>query len=78
LVTGSAPSDVVCWIVGRAGTLLRTTDGGGHWEKVVAPGAGEFTGIRATDALHATILDSAGQARFETTDGGVNWELVWE
>jgi hypothetical protein len=78
LLAGSAPSDVVCWIVGRRGLILRTTDGGGHWEKVTAPVAEDFSGIRATDALHATILDHGGRAKFVTSDGGVNWERVKE
>ena len=78
LLAGSAPSDVVCWIVGRRGLILRTTDGGGHWEKVTAPVAEDFAGIRATDALHATILDRGGRAKFVTSDGGVNWERVKE
>lgn len=78
LLAGSAPSNVVCWIVGRPGVILRTTDGGGHWEKVPAPEKGEVAGIRATDALHATILDRGGRAKFVTSDGGVNWVRVKE
>jgi hypothetical protein len=78
LIAGSAPSDVVCWIVGRRGVILRTVDGGGHWEKVGAPVAADLAGIRATDALHAAVLDRAGRAKFATSDGGVKWERVQE
>jgi hypothetical protein len=73
LLGGSAPSDAVCWIVGRKGTILRTTDGGGHWSKVVSPVSGDVVGIRAVDANHATILDGNGQASFSTNDGGMTW-----
>jgi photosystem II stability/assembly factor-like uncharacterized protein len=78
LVAGSAPSEVVCWIIGNPRTILRTTDGGGHWEKVAAPRGADVVGIRATDALQAALLDSAGRAKFVTSDGGVNWERVKE
>jgi hypothetical protein len=78
LVAGSAPSEVVCWIIGPRGLILRTADGGGHWEKITAPNAGDLAGIRATDALHATLVDRGGRAKFVTSDGGVNWERVKE
>ena len=73
LLAGSAPSDAVCWLVGRAGTILRTTDGGGHWSKVVSPLTGDIAGIRAEDAQHATIFDAGNNARFTTSDGGATW-----
>ncbi|MEQ1354412.1 MAG: hypothetical protein ABLT11_10365, partial [Candidatus Acidiferrum sp.] len=73
LLAGSAPSDAVCWLVGRAGTILRTTDGGGHWKKVVSPITGDVGGIRAEDALHATIFDADNNTRFATSDGGTTW-----
>lgn len=75
LLTGSAPSKVVCWIVGRGGTILKTTDGGGHWSQVAWPNAGEISGIQATDAMHAIVYEgtAAIPARFATNDGGVTW-----
>jgi hypothetical protein len=74
LLAGAAPSEVVCWIVGRSGTILRTTDGGGHWSKVVSPFAGDIGGITADDAMHAVISGlSPIPARFATNDGGVTW-----
>jgi hypothetical protein len=73
LLAGSAPSDAVCWLVGPAGTILRTTDGGGHWSKVVSPLTGDIGGIRAEDALHATIFGAGNNARFITSDGGATW-----
>ncbi len=75
LLMGSAPSKVVCWIVGRGGTILKTTDGGGHWSQVAWPNAGEISGIQATDAMHAIVYEgtAAIPVRFATNDGGVTW-----
>ena len=81
LVAGSAPSDAVCWLVGRGGTILRTTDGGGHWSRVVSPIAGNVGGIRAVDAMHATIFGAGGEGKsgaFATSDGGATWAPVVE
>ena len=76
LLGGSAASEAVCWIVGRSGTILRTTDGGGHWSKVVSPIPGDVAGIRAVDAMTAEIVGANKTARFITHDGGVTWEAA--
>jgi hypothetical protein len=78
LLAGWAPSEAVCWIVGRSGTILRTTDGGGHWSKVVSPISGDMGGIRAVDAVTAEIYGANKTARFITHDGGVSWEAAKE
>src|SRR5260370_32563319 len=64
LLTGSAPSDQVCWIVGRVGAVLLTTDGGAHWKMVPSPLAEDLGGVRASDSLHATILNSRSTKSF--------------
>ena len=76
LLTGSAPSDQACWIVGRAGAILLTADGGAHWKVVQSPLAEDLGGIRATDALHATIWNTRATKSFQTTDGGLTWVPV--
>ena len=75
LLEGSAPSEAVCWIVGRGGTILKTSDGGGHWRRVAWPNAGEITGIQAFDAMHAIVYGGTGDipGRFATNDGGATW-----
>jgi len=73
LLTGSAPSDQVCWIVGRAGAILLTTDAGAHWKVVQSPLAEDLGGVRATDALHATIWNARATKSFQTNDGGLTW-----
>ena len=74
LLTGSATSERVCWIVGRAGAILLTTDGGAHWKLLSSPLKEDLGGIRAADALHAAIWNARGTKYFATGDGGLTWE----
>ena len=74
LLTGSATSESVCWLVGRSGAILLTTDGGGHWKLLSSPLREDLGGIRATDALHATIWNARGTKYFATSDGGLTWQ----
>jgi hypothetical protein len=76
LLTGSAPSDKVCWIVGRMGAVLLTTDGGAHWELIPSPLKEDLGGVRATDALHAAVWNVRSTKSFETSDGGLTWKRV--
>jgi hypothetical protein len=76
LTSGYAPSDKVCWIVGRSGTILLTTDAGSHWAIVHSPLEEDLGGVRAVDAIHATIWNSANTKIFETADGGITWKAV--
>jgi photosystem II stability/assembly factor-like uncharacterized protein len=72
LIAGSAPSDKICWIVGRSGTILRTTDGGGHWLKVRSPVADDLSAVFAVDALEAAVSAPKGKG-YKTLDGGGTW-----
>ncbi len=76
LLTGSAPTDKICWMVGRVGAILLTTDGGAHWNVIHPPVEEDLFGVRATDALHATIWNSRNTKTFETSDGGLTWKPV--
>ena len=76
LLSGSAPSDQVCWIVGRVGAILLTTNAGAHWTLLSSPISDELGGVRATDALHATIWNTPRTKSFETSDGGLTWKRV--
>jgi len=71
LLAGSAPSETICWVVGRAGTILRTTDGE-QWENISSPAAVDWIAVRAQDDLRATVV-SADQQRYATSDGGKTW-----
>jgi photosystem II stability/assembly factor-like uncharacterized protein len=78
----------VAWAGGTEATILRTVDGGAHWERCAAPGAGDpppkkgealdFRGIHAWDANTAEAM-SAGPGElsriYKTTDGCKTWKL---
>jgi Photosynthesis system II assembly factor YCF48 len=77
LLAGSAPNDLVCWVVGRDAVILRTVDGGKSWTKVPDPQSlngskPDWTGVFATDAQHARISSVDGKS-YSTTDGGQTW-----
>jgi len=71
LIAGSAASSDICWVVGRGGVILRTTDGE-HWEKLAPPTTSDFAGVVAQSATSAIVTASDGR-RFATIDGGVSW-----
>ena len=73
LLAGSAPSELVCWVVGRGGMVIRTTDGE-RWNQAAAPTDQDLVGIDAQDAMNATVI-GADESRFVTTDGGRTWTL---
>ncbi|MBZ5661484.1 MAG: hypothetical protein LAO08_13845 [Acidobacteriia bacterium] len=75
----AAISDTVCWLVGRNGSIARTTDGE-HWLPIAPPVAAaglsgrfpDWTGVTASSALAATVTSSDNQ-RYRTEDGGLTW-----
>jgi hypothetical protein len=71
ITSASAPSADVCWIVGRAGTVLRSTD---HqtWQRANVPQSLDLSRITATDARTATVVAADGRTFF-TSDGGATW-----
>jgi hypothetical protein len=71
LTAGAAPSPFVCWLVGRAGTVLLTTDAR-TWQRVTFPEPVDLASVRATDARQATVTAGDGRT-FTTTDGGRTW-----
>ena len=77
----SAVDADVAWASGRAGTVLRTVDGGTTWQSVKVPGAGEldFRDVEGFDADTAVVLSiGPGQASrvYRTTDGGATWSVA--
>ena len=72
LAGGAAPSATVCWIIGRAGLVLRTTDGK-EFTRVTQPAPVDLISITAQDGFRATVTTAGGQT-FTTTDGGKSWK----
>ena len=77
----SAVDANVAWASGRAGTVLRTIDGGATWQAMKVPGAGEldFRDVEGFDADTAVVLSiGPGQASriYRTVDGGATWSLA--
>ncbi|MGC1902584.1 MAG: YCF48-related protein, partial [Candidatus Acidiferrum sp.] len=72
LIAGSAYNDQVCWLVGRAGTILRTTDGGATWQKITAPTSVDLVSVFAINAQSATITDDAAHS-YQTSSAGARW-----
>ena len=74
LLAGAAPAPTVCWIVGRRGLVLRSTDGA-TWQRLPFPQATlDLAAVTARDALDATVTDANGR-RYRTTDAGKTWVL---
>jgi hypothetical protein len=71
LLAGSAPSSVICWIAGRAGTVLLSVDGR-TWQPRPFPEAADLIAVSAADAKTAAVTTSDGR-RFSTTDAGLTW-----
>jgi photosystem II stability/assembly factor-like uncharacterized protein len=77
----SAVSADVAWASGREGTVLRTVDGGAHWQAMHVPGAGklDFRDVEGFDADTAVVLSigpGADSRVYRTTDGGAHWQLA--
>ncbi|MBZ5559321.1 MAG: zf-HC2 domain-containing protein [Acidobacteriia bacterium] len=71
LTAGASPQRDVCWVVGRAGTVLLFTDGT-LWRRLEFPETVDLTRVDARDAAAATVTAADGR-RFQTADGGRTW-----
>lgn len=74
IINGSAPSRLACWLVGRAGLILRSDDGI-TFTRIAFPETIDLIAIHATDALHATVTALGGRT-FSTADGGQTWLAI--
>jgi hypothetical protein len=75
----------VAWASGTGGSVLRTTDGGAHWQKCATPDADkdgatlDFRGVQAWDAQTAIVMASGSGDKsrlYKTTDGCKTWQLL--
>jgi hypothetical protein len=72
LTAGDAPAPAICWIVGKAGLVLRSIDGR-QFERVAAPTSADLLSVKAIDGLQATVVTTTSQS-FTTVDGGKTWK----
>ena len=77
----SAVDADTAWASGREGTVLRTIDGGAHWQMFQVPGAEalDFRDVEGVDAETAVVLSiGPGEASrvYRTDDGGKTWTLA--
>jgi hypothetical protein len=73
LTAGSAASPTTVWMVGRAGTVLVTTDGR-TWRRIPFPEAVDLIAVTASgsDGRRATVISADGRS-FATADAGASW-----
>jgi hypothetical protein len=74
LVAGSAPTERVCWLVGKEGVVLVTKDAA-NWKKIPPPVAADLTSVSAKSASAATVTTADGR-RFTTHNEGKKWKPV--
>ena len=72
LTAGSAPSNNVCWFVGRGGRVLLTADGGATFRDVSLAEPLDLASVAAIDFRSAMIYSVIGR-RFRTEDSGRSW-----
>ncbi len=77
-------SPQIVWASGADGTVLRTLDGGQHWDERRVPDEStkdrmDFRDIHAWDAESAIVVSAGNPAQFfRTEDGGQSWTLAFE
>jgi hypothetical protein len=76
----------VAWASGTGGTVLKTIDGGAHWEKCSIPDADrdsatlDFRGVQGFSAETAIVMASGPGEKsrlYKTTDGCRTWMLLF-
>jgi hypothetical protein len=71
ITTGVAPLPSVCWLIGRSGVVLRTSDAQ-HFARVPFPETVDLVLIRTTNGASATVTAADGRM-WTTTDEGKTW-----
>ena len=82
--TGYALSAVdgnVCWMAGKSGTIIRTTDGGNTWS-LINPGVIDTQSIHVFEGVSDSIAFASTRSMdttyiYRTTNGGFSWSKVF-
>ena len=74
IAAGIAPAPTTCWLVGRSGLVLVSTNGQ-TWQRVSFPEALDLISVHASDGTNATVTAADGRS-FATTDGGQTWRAL--
>jgi hypothetical protein len=77
----------IAWASGTDGAVLKTLDGGAHWQKCAVPDAAtdgatlDFRGVQAWDAKTAIVMASGPGEKsrlYKTMDGCGTWKLIFK
>ena len=71
ITAGAAPAGSICWLVGRDGAVLVTTNGSA-FTRVSFPEPVNLISVLATTAQRAVVTAADGRT-FMTIDGGSSW-----
>jgi putative zinc finger protein len=72
LRVGAAPTSSICWMVGRGGAVVLSTDGS-SWRRLAFPDSTvDLVAVQAFDDRSAIVTASDGR-RFRTADAGATW-----
>ena len=74
IAAGDAPSAPVCWLVGRRGLVLLTTNTGVRFTPLAFPETVDLVEVSATDGREATVEAVDGRL-FTTSDAGASWRV---
>jgi photosystem II stability/assembly factor-like uncharacterized protein len=71
----AVPAPDLLWLAGTNGKIVRSADGGGHWQAQASGSKVHFQDISAWDGRNAVAVGNAGVVAI-TADAGAHWRLA--